>query len=401
LTLFGFARQNARPLAFAALHSFYSAPGQTFCIGLFVASFGETFGLSAASVGGLYLTGTLAAAVTLLFTGHWIDHVRLVYFSAAVIVGLAAACFITAVASGPFTLCLAFYALRLTGQSLMMHVEATATARAFDRERGRALGITALGGPLSEMVFPPLVVAGIAAFGWRPTYALLGAIALAVVLPVTQWLLGTFQRKPPSRLATNVEGRRLIEGLRVLVRSRYVWAALPAMAIMPFVSTAIMFHVTIIAGARGWPLSLIAISFPMAAVANIAGLFLSGQIIDRFSARKLFVVQLLPMLIGVSILAAFTAEWALPGAFFLIGLSGGLSRTTLTAVWAELFGTGILGTIRSAVMMYMVVSSALAPYVFGVALDAGWTVSQILTAFVVASMVLILPPMIAERRGYR
>jgi MFS family permease len=139
----------------------------------------------------------------------------------------------------------------------------------------------------------------------------------------------------------------------------------------------------------------------MAAVANIAGLFLSGQIIDRFSARKLFLVQLLPMLVGVSILAGFTAEWALPAAFFLLGFSGGLSRTTLTAVWAELFGTHILGTIRSAVMMYMVVMSALAPYVFGIALDAGWTVSQILTAFVIASVALVLPPVFAERRGYR
>ena len=51
----------------------------------------------------------------------------------------------------------------------MVHVEATATARTFDRERGRALGITALGIPLAEVVFPPAVVAGIAvSAGGRP-----------------------------------------------------------------------------------------------------------------------------------------------------------------------------------------------------------------------------------------
>ena len=401
MSLLAFARHNARPLAFAALHAFYSAPGQTFCIGLFVASFGESFGLSAAAVGGLYLAGTLAAAVTLLFTGHWIDHVRLVYFSAIVVVGLGVACLVAASASGPFTLFLAFYALRLTGQGLMMHVEATATARAFDRERGRALGITALGGPLSEIVFPPLVVVGIAALGWRPTYALLGAIALLVVLPVTQWLLGTFQRKPPSRTATNVEGRALIAGWTLLVRSRYVWAALPAMAVMPFISTAIMFHITVIAGIRGWPLSLVAVSFPVSAVANVVGLFLSGQVIDRFSARRMFLVQLVPLIVGVAILAAFADSWALPVAFACIGLSGGLSRTTLTAVWAELFGTHILGTIRSAVMMYMVVMSALAPFAFGAALDAGWTVSEILALMAIVGGLFILPPVFAERRGYR
>ena len=95
---------------------------------------------------------------------------RLVHFSAAVIVGLAVACFVMAGAVNALTLFLAFFLLRLTGQSLMIHVEATATARAFDRERGRALGVTALGTPLSEVVFPPLAVAGIAFIGWRSTY---------------------------------------------------------------------------------------------------------------------------------------------------------------------------------------------------------------------------------------
>jgi MFS family permease len=187
----------------------------------------------------------------------------------------------------------------------------------------------------------------------------------------------------------------------LLVRSRYVWAALPAMAIMPFVSTAIMFHITTIANVRGWPLSLIAVSFPVAAAANISGLFISGQVIDRFSARKLFMFQLLPMMVGVSILAGFTATWALPVAFLFMGLSGGLSRTTLTAVWAELFGTNILGTIRSAMMMYMVVMSALAPYAFGLALDSGWTVSEILWTCLAVSAVFLLPPVFAERRGFR
>lgn len=339
--------------------------------------------------------------MTLLFTGHWIDHVRLVYFSAVVIVGLALACFLAAFAQGPLTLFLAFYALRLTGQGLMVHVEATATARAFDRERGRALGLTALGGPLSEIVFPAVAVAGIAAIGWRETYAAFGIVALLVILPVTQWLLGTFQRKPPSRTATGGSGRALVAGWLVLLRSRYVWAALPAMAVMPFVSTAIMFHISVIAGVRGWPLSLLALSFPVSATANIAGLFLSGQIIDRFSARKMFLVQLLPIIIGVTILATFTDVWALPVAFACMGFSGGLSKTTLTAVWAELFGTDILGTIRSAVMMYMVVMSALAPYAFGVALDAGWSVSQILATMAGVSLACLLPPIFAERRGYR
>ncbi len=394
-----FVRSNIRPLAFGALHAFYSTPGQTFCIGLFVAAFSADLGMSASGIGALYLAGTLSAAVTLLFVGHLIDRVRLVHFSAAVIVGLAVACFVTAAAVGPFTLFLAFYLLRLTGQSLMVHVEATATARTFERERGRALGITALGIPLAEVIFPPSVVAGIAVIGWRPTYALIGVIALVILLPATQWLLAGIARSPRVTAIGTSAWSQLRIGLFALARSRYVWAVLPAAGILPFCGTAIMFHVTTIAGDRGWPAGLIAASFPVAAVFNVIGLFVSGQIIDRLSARKMFLVQTLPFLAGVGMLAAFGEPWVLPVTFAGFGLSGGLSKTTLTAVWAELFGTAVLGTIRSAVNMYMVVASALAPFVFGAMLDAGWTVSGVLVTFVAVSIVLIVPPVFAERKG--
>ncbi len=399
MNYFTFVRTNIRPLAFGALHAFYSTPGQTFCIGLFVAAFSADLKMTASGVGALYLAGTLSAAITLLFVGHLIDRFRLVHFSAAVIIGLAVACFATAAAAGPLSLFLAFYLLRLTGQSLMVHVEATATARAFDRERGRALGITALGLPLAEVVFPPSVVAGIAAFGWRPTYALIGAVALVILLPLTQWLLAGISRSPrPTAIGVSAWSQ-LGAGLKLLARSRYVWVVLPAAGVLPFCGTAIMFHVTTIAGDRGWPTSLIAASFPVAAAANVLGLFVSGQIIDRLSARKMFLVQTVPFLLGASLLAATAQPWGLPAAFAGFGASSGLSKTTLTAVWAELFGTAVLGTIRSAVNMYMVIASALAPFVFGAMLDTGWTVSGVLTVFVAVSLVLIIPPVFAERKG--
>ncbi|MCP4385403.1 MAG: MFS transporter, partial [Hyphomicrobiales bacterium] len=330
--MFSFARQHARPLFFGILHAFYSAPGQTFCIGLFGTAFGLEFGLDPAAIGALYLGATLASAGTLVFVGHWIDHMRLVHFSAAVITGLGIACLVTAAAPGVPGLFVGFYLLRLTGQGLMVHVEATATARAFEKERGRALGITALGVPLSEMVFPPLVVAGIAAIGWRPTYALIGAVALLVLLPVTQWLLYGITRSPRREGGGPSPFRRLMAGLAMVLGSRYVWCVLPAMAILPFYSTAIMFHITNIASIRGWSAGLIAASFPVLAVATVVGLFTSGSIIDRTSARKLFIFHPIPFLCGLAILGGFSAPWALPVAFVLFGITGGTGKTTLTAM---------------------------------------------------------------------
>lgn len=401
LNLWHFVYRHARPLAFGALHSFYSAPGQTFFIGLFVASFSATLGLTPAAIGGLYFIATLAASVTLLLLGHWIDHVRLVHYSAACIVGLAIACALAASAKGAVSLLLALSLLRLTGQSLMIHVEAMATARAFDVDRGRALGITALGIPLSQLVFPPLAVAGIATIGWRPTYALVGAAALLVLLPLTQWLLYGISRSPRPTGTGCGAWRSLFVGLVALGRSRYLRASLPALALVPFCSTAIMFHVTTIATDRQWPLELIAASFPVSAAAHVIALFTAGKIIDAFSARKLFLVQSVPLLAGMAVLAASTDTWALPVAFACIGLTGGIAKPTLTAMWAELFGTESLGAVRSAMAMYLVVATALAPFAFGAALAAGMSVSGVLAVFVAAGIALMLPPMAAARMAWR
>ena len=78
-----------------------------------------------------------------------------------------------------------------------------------------------------------------------------------------------------------------------------------------------------------------------------------------------------------------------------------LAKPTLTAMWAELFGTESLGAIRSAVAMYMVFATALAPFVFGAALAVGMSVSGVLAAFVAAGFALTLPPVAAERMAWR
>ena len=400
MAFFSFVRQHARPLAFGALHSFYSAPGQTFCIGLFIAVVGRDLAISPAEIGGLYLVATVGSAVALLFVGPWIDHVRLIHFSAAVVAALVLACFIMATAIGPLTLLAAFFALRLTGQGLMIHVEATGTARAFEAERGRALGITALGVPLSEVIFPPLAIAGIAALGWRSTYAMIGAVALLVLLPLTQWLLSGIKRAPPPRGPRVGAWRGLVAGIALLVGSRFLWAALPGLAVMPFISTAVMFYITAIAEAKGWPPGLIAASFPASAIAHVVGLFASGTIVDRLSARGMLPFQSISIAVAAALLGLASGPWALPVAFALIGLGGGFMKPVITAVWAELFGLSVLGAIRSAIAMYMVLISALAPFVFGSLIDAGYGVDAILVAFAIGGAICLLPSFYAALRRW-
>jgi len=394
-----FARRNVRPLAFGFTHVFYSAPGQTYVIGLFVAAMAGTLGVSETAVAALYLAATLTSASTLIFVGHWIDHIRLVHFSGVVVTGLAIACFVTSIAVTPFLLFLAFYLLRLTGQGLMTHVDGTATARTFDRERGRALAITALGAPVSEMIFPPLAIVGIATIGWQASYVVMGVGVVLVVLPFTQWLLRTFKRAPPGMTRPEGEGRKLIEGLSLVVRDRKMQLLLPSLAIFPFAMTAVMFHIRTIAGDQGWSTAALAGAFPMLAATSTASLLASGFIIDRFSARRLYPFVFMPMIAGFAVAAAFPASWAGLLAFALMGIGGGLARTTYSALWPEMFGIGSLGAIRSAVTMFMVFCSGLSPFVFGLLLDFGLTAAGALWVLVGYSVVSLAPILVKDRRS--
>ena len=91
--------------------------------------------------------------------------------------------------SSAVMLAFTFFGLRFFGQGMLTHVPMTAMGRWFNRKRGRAVSIAALGMPTSEAVFPLIAVMLIGLVGWRLTWVV-GAIALVVVpVPVLMVLL--------------------------------------------------------------------------------------------------------------------------------------------------------------------------------------------------------------------
>ncbi len=58
-------------------------------------------------------------------------------------------------------------------------------SRWFTENRGRALGIAAIGTSVGGIVMPALIAAGISAIGWRETLQITAAVALCLLLPAT------------------------------------------------------------------------------------------------------------------------------------------------------------------------------------------------------------------------
>lgn len=162
-----FLRTSPRVLAFGVLLTLFSSFGQTLLISVFVPLFLESFSLDTAQFGILYAAATLTSAGCLPFFGRLLDRIPLRRFSLAVGLGLALSCLVLATAPGIAVLFLAILGLRLTGQGLLSLTASTTMARAFARDRGRALSVTGVGYPLGEGLLPLAVVVLIHAVGWR------------------------------------------------------------------------------------------------------------------------------------------------------------------------------------------------------------------------------------------
>ncbi|MEQ9430427.1 MFS transporter [Thalassospira sp.] len=182
-------RQAPRQLAFGVLHSFGSSFGQTFLVALFVPFISASLALNETEFANIYAGITIGSALCLPIVGRWIDKVDILSYSLATMVLLAVGCLLISFATNVWMLIGALFILRLAGQGLMTHVSMTGIARYFSRNRGRALAIASFGFPLAEAIMPATLLALIAAFGWRYTYAGSGVFILLVLIPLAILLI--------------------------------------------------------------------------------------------------------------------------------------------------------------------------------------------------------------------
>ncbi len=116
---------------------------------------------------------------------------------------------------------------------------------------------------------------------------------------------------------------------------------------------------------------LLASAFTAYALLQVSGGLLAGFLTDRYSARRLMRFYLLPMGLGCLLLWQQSANWQVFAYMGLLGLSAGAQGTLGGALWAELYGTRHIGSIRAMLLAVMVTSTAVSPVVFGALLDAG------------------------------
>jgi len=391
-----FARSNSRFLGFGFFLAFMSSAGQTYFIGVFGQGIQADFGLDAGSWGRTYMVGTLASALVINWTGSLIDRFDLRVFTTAALLGLTCACVLMGSVTSPLLLVFAIFMLRQFGQGLSSHASITSMARYHSADRGKAIALAAIGFAFGEAILPVVGIIASQVWGWRQTYY---GVALVVLcsIALALWLLKGHGSRHAAHSEALAKRSREANGQvdytrrQALAEARFYFM-LPAMITPSMIGTALFFFPAEIANAKNWSSLWLTGNYWLYSLVSVVTTIYSGILIDRFSARRVVPLFLLPLALSLIVLNVSDHPYMVWPYMLLMGISSGLYFTGFSALWAELYGARHLGSIKSMTNAIMVFSSALGPALVGTLLE--WQMPFLVISMMLAAFCLLATAML-------
>ncbi|PIG97151.1 MFS transporter [Deinococcus sp. UR1] len=269
---------------------------------------------------------------------------------------------------------------------------ATIANRWFVTHRGLVMGIFGAAGSAGQLVFLPILTAMVGALGWRSSVVIIGGLALATLIPAILLL-----RDRPSDARVLPLGLKAGEVapsirpdpgvMRRAVRSRQFWL----LAITFFVCGAtsnglIGMHFIAYCTEAGLTAGYAAGMLALMGAFNFVGTIASGWLTDRYDPRVLLGVYYAFRGLSLACLLFIPPGPGLVVFAVLFGLDYIATVPPTTALVADKFGRGNVGTVYGWVFCAHMIGAALAAWLGGVARDA---LGSYGVAFVVAAVLSV------------
>ena len=389
---------------------FSSMAGQTIFIAQFNTAIRDTFSLSHGAFGLIYTIATLASSICLVFAGALADRIAPRILGLACLTGLALVAIGMSQVANIFMLGVELFGLRFFGQGMMGHIAMTTMSRWFNRFRGRALSFAQLGFPSGEAILPFVMTLSIAAFGWRQVWLAAAAVLLLVLAPAIAFLLrdppdgkramARGEKNPDADTVTTPIGQRWTRG--AVLRDPLFWLIIPGFMGPPAIGTLFLFHQANLAQIKGWDLTLFTAFFPVLSITVVVTAVISGMLVDRFGAWRIVPFILIPEGVGCVMIGVLDPIWMVPMFLASFGMTGGMMSPVVGALWAEIYGTAHIGTIRALATAAFVLASAIGPGIAGAMIDIGMPLDRqaffyALYCFGAAGAYIALTPRFAAR----
>lgn len=388
-------RSQPRLLFFGFLTAFFSGLGQTHFVALFSPTIMNEFNLSHADYGSIYSFVTLLSGFCMSFVGPTIDRydARWIGLWIALALVISQSLLLT---HQLWTVALGLFGLRLLGQGMLSNLSSIVITRFFNQNRGKALSLSSMGFPIYEGLMTPLFAFLLTAYALWGVSLILLALVTFVFLPTVFLITRDQEAFNKPHLEKTVTSSTHTPSTDIhWTRSRVfknptLYMILPQVLMSPFALTGLFFHQAAIAQIKGWELTTMASGLSFFAIGRILNSFLTGPLVDRYTAMGLFPFYQIPMIFGFLVLGLWDHSLAIGVSYFLFGLTVGSGGTIKSAVWAELYGLHHLGSIKSSIATIMVFSTAISPALFGFFLDQNAAIQNLLFALALIASISAL-----------
>ncbi|SFP73650.1 MFS transporter [Salibacterium halotolerans] len=370
-------------VAIAALGAFFSGPGQTYSISVFMDIYIEEFEGNRTMISSIYSASTLAAGLLLFLTGRLIDKKGQRYTTVLVGTMLAIACFWNSAMIGPVMMFIGFFMLRLFGQGSMTLVPNTLVPQWFSKQRGRAFSFMTLGVLASGAAMPPIHFFLIELGGWRFTWVFWGTVLLVVFVPAAFVFIrnrpedvgllpdndGKDGNREEAAAASAKERRESSWTVYSAVRTKSFWFALFCAVVPSLVNTGITIHLFSILGEKGIERPVVAFLLSLMPITAFLFTLAAGFVVERVKLHIVYSLGFLLSCFTFILLIYAQSAWSIVLFVVLWGFFDGTTKICNNMVWPEYFGLDHIGKLKSFATTAIVIGSALGPLPFGIAFD--------------------------------
>ena len=112
-------------------------------------------------------------------------------------------------------------------------------------------------------------------------------------------------------------------------------------------------------------------------ICSVITLLVSGYLIDKLTSRKLLIYMNIPLLLATFVIMYFDDSQSAFLFLGLIGISNGLANLLGSSTWAEIYGVKYIGSIKALTTALMVFATAFGTALFGILIDAGYSIEKI------------------------
>ena len=243
----------------------------------------------------------------------------------------------------------------------------------FQRTRGRAMGITAMGNNFGGLVIPPMMGGMLTLFAWQGTYVGVGIMTGLLVIytlvtvrdfPTREEVSAEFEQAGDSSAAL-ITGWTVSEALRV----KAFYAITLSILLGTFTYSAILPNIIPHLTNNGQTLTIAIYVQSVFAIFGMVGKFAMGLLSEKITSRYALMINFIGHSLFLAIMTLFVDPRVIWIAVPLFGIFHGAFGALFQLVVQDAFGVRNFGSIMGVINLPTMVSFGVGPVLAGMAYD--------------------------------